>query len=131
MSAGPAFAGALARCSFVQATAANTNRDGTGTIATVFTAGSSGSRIERVRINAAGTTTAGVIRLYIHDGTNARLFREILVSAITPSTTVETFSAEVDCSYNGAMLLLPSGYSLRVSTHNAETFNVFAFGGDI
>jgi hypothetical protein len=129
MATAPAFA-ATPRCAIVQATAANTNRDGTGTIATLFTAGASGSRVERVRIQAAGTTTAGVVRLFIHDGTNARLLREVLVTAITPSTTVEAFSADVDFSGPDQVLVLPTGYSLRVSTHNAETFNCFAFGGD-
>lgn len=129
MATAPAFA-ATPRCAIVQATAANTNRDGTGTIATLFTAGASGSRAERVRISAAGTTTAGVVRIYVHDGSNARLIREVLVPAITPSTTIEAFSADVDFSGPDQVLVLPTGYSLRVSTHNAETFNCFCFGGD-
>jgi hypothetical protein len=129
MATAPAFA-ATPRCAIVQATAANTARDGSGTIATLFTAGASGSRIERVRIQATGTTTAGVVRLFIHDGTNARLLREILVSAITPSTTVEAFSSDQDFSGPDQVLVLPTGFSLRVSTNNAETFNCFAFGGD-
>lgn len=129
MATAPAFA-ATPRCAIVQAVTANTARDGTGTIATLFTAGASGSRIERVRIKATGTTTAGVVRLFIHDGSNARLFREVLVTAITPSTTVEAFSSELDFSGPDQILVLPTGYSLRVATNNAETFNCHAFGGD-
>ena len=109
-----------ARTAIAQATAANTNRDGTGTIATVFTAGASGSRIDDVTITAVGTTTAGVVRLFLHDGTNARLLREVAVSAITPSGTVAAFTA----SLTNLALVLQSGWSLRASTHNAETFNV-------
>lgn len=129
MATAPAFA-AIPRCAVAQATAANTNRDGTGTIATLFTAGANGSRVERVRISAAGATTAGVVRLFIHDGANARLFKEVLVTAITPSTSVAVFEAEVDLSAADRILVLPAGYSLRASTHNAETFNLFAVGGD-
>jgi hypothetical protein len=129
MATAPAFA-ATPRCAVVQATAANANRDGSGTIATLLTAGASGSRIERVRIQAAGTTTAGVVRLFIHDGSSARLIREAMVTAITPSTSIAAFSADVDFSGPDQVLVLPTGYSLRVSTHNAETFNVFAIGGD-
>jgi hypothetical protein len=129
MAASPAFA-ATPRCGIGQVTTANTARDGTGTVGTIFTAGASGSRIENVRIQAAGTTTAGVVRLFIHDGTNFRLFREVLVTAITPSTTVEAFSITLDFSANGACILLPTGYSIRASTNNAETFNVAVFGGD-
>lgn len=120
------------RQTVTQISTANTNRDGTGTIATAFTAGTFGSRIDTVRITATGTTTAGVVRLFIHDGTNARLLKEQLVDAITPSTTVEVFNATITYS-DGLLLPAPGGstaYSLRASTNNAETFNVFVQGGD-
>jgi hypothetical protein len=125
MASTPSYIG-TPKIGVAQISTANTNRDGTGTIGTVFTAGSSGSRIERVVVVAPGTTTAGVIRLFIHDGTNYRLYREILVTAITPSTTIEVYRAELVLND----FILPNGYSLRASTHNAETFNVEAFGGD-
>ena len=129
MAASPAFA-ATPRCGVGQISTANTARDGTGTVGTIFTAGASGSRIENIRIQAGGTTTAGVVRIFIYDGSNYRLFKEQLVTAITPSTTVEAFSVTLDYSANGACILLPTGYSIRVSTNNAETFNVAVFGGD-
>lgn len=111
---------ATPRTAVAQLSTANTARDGTGTIVTVFTAGASGSRVDDLLITATATTTAGVVRLYIHDGTTARLWREVLVSAVTPSTTVSPFSATL----NNLGLVLQSGYSLRASTNNAETFNV-------
>jgi hypothetical protein len=110
--------------------AANTNRDGTGTLVTIVTAASNGSKVERIIIQATGTTTAGFVRLYIHDGTTARLFREIAVTAATPSATVAAFRAEVDCSVPSSLLVMQTGYSLRASTHNAESFNVIAIGAD-
>ena len=82
MSTTPQFA-SVVRTAVGQVTTANTNRDGTGTIATIFTAGSSGSRIEMVEIQATVTTTAGMVRLFIHDGTNARLLREQPITANT------------------------------------------------
>lgn len=104
----------------VQVTTANTNRDGTGTITTVLTAAASGTRIDDIYMVATGTTTAGVIRLFVHDGTNARLLSETLVTAITPSTTVQV--------WNNTLLsqgiVLKTGYSLRASTNNTETFNI-------
>jgi hypothetical protein len=111
---------ATPRTAVAQVTTANTARDGTGTLATVFTAGASGSRIDDILIIATGTTTAGVVRLFLHDGTNARLWKEVLVSAITPSTTLSPFSSAL----NSQALVLASGWSLRASTNNAETFNV-------
>jgi len=111
---------ATPRAAVAVVSAANTARDGTGTLVTVFTAGASGSRIDDIRVTAAGTVTAGVVRLFVHDGTNARLWQEVMVTATTPSTTVQTFNTAL---LNQA-LLLPTGYSLRASTNNAETFHI-------
>jgi hypothetical protein len=111
---------ATPRAALGQVVTANTARDGTGTIATVFTAGSSGSRVDDIKIQALAATTAGVVRLFLHDGTNARLWQEVMVTAVTPSTTVEAWSFTL---LNQA-LILPNGWSLRASTNNAEGFNV-------
>lgn len=110
---------------------ANTNRDGTGQILTVMTAGTNGTCIDNIQITAVGTTTAGVVRLYKHNGSTAFLWKEILVGAITPSTTVTTFMRRIDCSLPANACYLPAGWSLRASTHNAETFNVHAEGYDL
>ena len=105
---------------------ANTNRDGPGTIGTIFTADATdGSILTRIDIIATGTTTAGVVRLYIHNGSASFLWREILVGAITPSASIAAFMRRMIVD-----LPLPAGWSLRASTHNAETFNVAAWGGD-
>lgn len=107
---------------------ANTNRDGTGTIGTIFTADASdGSAVSRIDVEATGSTTAGVVRLFIHNGTTAYLWKEILVPAITPSTSIAAFNRSLILD---SPLYLPAGWSLRASTHNAETFNVHAFGWD-
>lgn len=111
---------------------ANTNRDGSGTIGTIFTADATdGSIVDSVTIAATGTTTAGVVRLFVHNGSAAFLLAEILVPAITPSTSVAAFRRVLDFSQAGNPLYLPAGWSLRASTHNAETFNVHAFGSDL
>lgn len=106
----------------VQISTANTNRNGTGTIGTLIIGATNGTRVDDITIAATGTTTAGVVRLFISDGTNIRLWQEVLVSAITPSTTVQVFSYTI---LNQA-LLLQSGWYLAASTNNAETFNVIA-----
>lgn len=114
-----------------QISTANTNRDGTGTVGTILTAGASGTRIDRVVVTAQVTTTTGMIRLFIHDGSAYRLWREIAVTAATPSASVKCFQAELVSPASGLpLVVLPTGYSLRASTHNAETFNVLAEGGD-
>lgn len=107
--------------------AANTNRDGTGTLVDAASGGSIGSRIDKVRAVASGATTAGVVRLFLYDGTNTYLIKEILVSAITPGTAQEVWSGEWDAD---GLVLTTNAWKLRASTHNAEAFKVFAKGGD-
>lgn len=110
---------------FAQLSTANTARDGSGTLATVFTAASdnAGSRVDRLSINATGTTTSGMIRLFITNsgGTSTRLIQEISVSPNTPSATIPAWSAQVN--FDGG-LVLENGASLKASTNNAEAFNV-------
>ena len=126
MATTPQFASTV-RCAQGTLATAETARSGTPTnVVTIFTAGSSGSRIDEVDIVATGTTTAGVVRLWIYNGTTYYLFQEILVTPITPSTTIAVFSSI--STYNNFML--PSGYSLRATTNNTEGFTVTAFGGD-
>lgn len=127
MATTPKYASA-ARFECAQVSTANTNRDGTGTIADVITGVAAGTRIERIRVIGTGTTTAGVVRIYWYDGTNTRLFREYLVPAITPGTGTEVFSVEEKLED----FILPSAsHKFRASTHNAETFNVFIAGSDL
>ena len=101
--------------------AANTGRDGAGTVVTVFTGAASGSRIDDISIVATGTVTAGVVRLFLHDGTNARLWKEIRVTATTPSTSQAVWSYAIA---DAGLLLQSASWSLRAATHNAETFAV-------
>lgn len=120
MSTTAAFA-SIAAPDLAQLTAANTNRDGTGTVVTVSTGASSGDRLDDIELCAAGTTTDGVIRLFISDGSNTRLVKEVLVSATTPSVTQAVWSYKL----LNLGWLLKSGWSLKASTHNAETFTVY------
>lgn len=125
MSNNVAFA-ATPKLSIAQISVLNAGRDGTGTVVDAFTAGASGSRVERSRIQAIATTTAGMVRLYAYDGANTRLVAEIPVSAIVPSATVQAFSTIWE--WNG--LVLPTGYKIRASTEKGETFNIVTEGGD-
>jgi len=98
-------------------------------VATLATGGASGSRIDFIRIKATGTTTAGIVRLWIHDGSSYFLFREVAVTAITASSSVPSFFAELDLR-GAPILLATSSYTLRVSTEKSETFKIAAFGGE-
>jgi len=110
---------------------ANTLRDGTGTLGTVYTAGSSGSRIDSLVIQATGTTTAGMIRFFlsIDAGTTKRLIGEVPVFPVTPGTSTAAFQTTIT-SQNALFmqygLVLQANAILYAATNNAETFNVVA-----
>ena len=70
----------------VQIATANTNRDGTGTLGTLITAPAAGTRVDDIQITAAGTTTAGVVRMFLYDGTNTRLIMEVGLRSAAPSS---------------------------------------------
>lgn len=130
MSTSPQFA-AIPNTSAITIATANTARNGTGTIGTIFTAGSNGSRIDKIVIHAQATVTAGAIRFFIHDGTSYFLFKEIPVVATTPAATTPAFSAVLSQEIEATLpLILPPGYSLRASTEKSESFNIIAVGGD-
>ena len=111
-----------------QVSAANTNRDGTGTLVTIATgSGSYKEQIIHVAVIATVTTTAGMVRLFLSadGGTTKRLWDELPVAAVTVSATTPAFRTARH--YNG--LYLPDANALLyASTHNAEAINVVASG---
>lgn len=125
MAAAPNFA-ATPKYGGVSIGTADTSRTAPTNFGIVFTAGSSGSRIDEVTITAAGTSTANVVRLFVFNGSTYFLLQEVLVTAITASASQDSFTATL--TFNS--LVLPSGHSLRATTNNAETYHVHAFGGD-
>lgn len=120
MSSAPAFFSNPVTAA-IQISTANTARDGTGTIATLITGVAAGTLVDDLVLCAAGTVTNGVIRLWLHDGTNARLIREILVTSTVPSATVAAWQMLLS---DLGIILANTSWSLRVSTHNAEVFNI-------
>lgn len=129
MAIAPAFAN-TPRIGIGQISVANTNRDGTGSVVTVLAGGANGTLIRVVRIQATATTTAGIVRLYIYDGVNTRLVRELRIDAKTPSGTVEAYFTQLVFIGDDLLILPSASHELRASTHNAEAFNVIAIGAD-
>jgi hypothetical protein len=99
---------------------ANTARDGSGVIGTLYTAPVGGARIDDIWLKARVTTTAGMLRIWLHDGTNYRLLREVLVQAITASGSVASWEQ----SLINLGIILNEAWSIRVSTDKAESFDV-------
>ena len=111
----------------VTVSTANPNLDGTGTLGTVYTAGPAGALILRIDIQASVTTTDGMIRLFVNDGTNTRLWVERVVSPQIVAADVKAFA---DSYTPSPPLPLEPGWSLLASTNQAESFNVAAYGTD-
>jgi hypothetical protein len=114
-------------------TTADTSLTAPSTVGTVFTAGASGSRIDYIEVQGVATTIAGIVNLFIFDGTNYFLYIQIPIQAVTSSTTAVAFSTTVSSNGNANLLPinLPTGYSLRATTSVAQTgVRVVALGGD-
>lgn len=109
---------------------ANTNRDGTGTIATIGSAGANGTRIEEIVVKATGDPADSVVTIFLYDGSTYFLYDEFDIGdPAAASTTVAGYREPR--SYRN--LVLPSGWSLRAAITVALTsgvINVFAFGSD-
>lgn len=109
---------------------ANTNRDGTGTIVDIFTAGANGSKIDRVTVKATADPADSVVMIFVHDGVSYKLFDEYdMGNPAAASATTEGFRASE--SYED--LVLESGQKIAAAITAAPTagvVNVFVSGGD-
>ena len=97
---------------------------------TIFTAGSSGSRVDYIRAFGVGTTVAGRLNIFRYDGSSYWLIDQALVNATTPSATQAVWS--IVLSY--PELVLKSGDSIRVAvmeSGNESLICCSAFGGDL
>lgn len=124
---------------FSTITTANTAKDGTGTVVTVFTAGANGARLDSLKVRALGTNVATVMRFFINNGStnataaNNALFHEVTIAA----TTLSEVSALADTKIifdgvNLPQLALKAGYKINVTigTTVAAGLSVVAIGGD-
>lgn len=114
-------------------TTADTSLTAPTTVGTVFTAGSSGSRIDYIDIQGVATTTASIVNLFIYDGTTYFLWQQVPVVAVTSSTTAVAFTANLSSNSNANVmpLCIPTGYSLRATVTVTQTgIRVIAYGGD-
>ncbi len=114
-------------------TAANTAKDGTGTVATAFTADATeGGFVHKLVARPAGTNVATVLRVFINNGsTNATAANNTLFAEMTlPATTLSEVAASA--TYELALnLALPAGYKVNctIGTAVAAGYYLSAPGG--
>lgn len=76
-----------------------------------------GVRVDKIMVNATGTTLAGIICIWLFDGTTAWIIDEILVSAVTANTN-STVGFQTSRSY--ADLVLAPGCKLYATSQVAS-----------
>lgn len=112
---------------------ANTAKDGTGTVLTVFTADATeGGFVQKIRFRAAGTNVATVARIFINNGsTNATAANNILYDEITLAATTLSEVAALALYEIPLMIPLPAGYKINVTigTTVSAGYYVSAIGG--
>jgi hypothetical protein len=117
----------------VSAVTANTTKDLTsGTNYLVFTAGSNGGYVQRMRFRPLGTNVATVARIFINNGgatsgaTNNAWWDEISLAATTLSETSALSTYEIPLNF-----ALPSGYRLyaTLGTAVAAGYTITCVGG--
>ena len=114
-------------------TAANTAKDGTGTTDLVFTAGSNGAFLQRLRVRPKGTNVASVLRVFLNNGStpstaaNNMLYDEISLPATTNTEVASIAGLEVPMN-----IALTSGWRVYVTlgTAVAGGYAVTGVGGD-
>ncbi len=100
-------------------------------VTSLFTAGASGTKVEEIVFQGVGTTVAGVVNVFAYDGTTHHLVDQVLVSAVTSSTTAVAWRAVRQYTN----LVLPSAsWVLRVTntvSGNQSLIKVSAFGASL
>lgn len=96
---------------------ANTAKDGTGTVLTVFTADATEwGYVQKITFRPTGTATASVGRIFINNGsTNATPANNILFAEVAlPAITLSEIAAQPEYSLN-LWFPLPLGYKINVT----------------
>jgi hypothetical protein len=112
-------------------TGTTTDKSGgtTANLVTLVSASTFGTKVTQIGFKFVGTSTAGTFLIFISDtdGTTLRLFDEILITAVTSSTTA--LSARQVNFYSD--LQLKSGQKILVGATTVNTpIDVFAQIGD-
>jgi hypothetical protein len=115
-------------------TAANTAKDGTGTVDTVFTAdATNGSYLQKLIVRPKGTNVASVLRVFLNNGAvNTTASNNVLVAELSLPASTNTEVAALSGNELPLNIPVPPGYRVQVTlgTAVAGGYAVSAFGGD-
>lgn len=99
----------------------NSNLDGSGTITTLVSGSNNGTFVDQLVIKSQSSNTQGMIRLFLSDGTDWFLIREIRIPANTLTSLTESFVRNIALAID-----LAPGFSLGVATEKGEAFSITA-----
>ena len=130
--------------SWGKVTTANTAKDGTGTVVTVFTAGANGSKIDQIKVCQLGTNVATVLRLFVNNGAdpttaaNNALIQDVTIAATTNSEVAALLDIDImilkdaGARSESPIPYLPAGYKINVTigTTVAAGLQVTVHGAD-
>jgi hypothetical protein len=116
---------------------ANTAKDGTGTVATVFTGNAvgnaAGNFVQRLIVRPLGTNVATVLRVFVNNGAaNTTASNNSLIAELTlPATTLSEVSALSDIVLP-LNFVVPAGYKINctLGTAVAAGFALTMMGGE-
>lgn len=129
MASTPAFAATPNVGSGLVPGTADTSLTAPTNVTTVWTAGASGGKIEEIVCQGVGTTVAGIVNVFRHDGSTYHLIDQFIVTAVTSSTTAGAYRSTKQYTN----LVLKGTETLRVTVTVAgdvSLLKVTAFGGD-
>jgi hypothetical protein len=131
MASTPAFASTPVCWSGLVPATLDTSLTAPTNVTTLGTAGANGTQVNEIVCQGVGTTVAGVVNIFLYDGSTYHLFDQFLVLAITSSTTATAWRA----SRTYQNLWLPSNsWSLRCTNTiagNQSMVKVTATGGSM
>lgn len=125
---------ATAAASWANLAAANTAKDGTGTVATIFTAdATNGSYVERVVVRPLGSVVATAVRIFVNNGsTNTTATNNSLIAELTLASTTNSEVAAIAGIEFQLRIALPAGYKLlaTLGTWSTGSVQLTALGGN-
>lgn len=130
MAAAPAYADTpVLWCGLVPSTQ-DTSTTAPSHVTSLGSAGSNGTKIVQIDVTPTATVVAGVVNVFLYDGTAYHIHEQVTIAAATVSAT----SPGVKQSYFYDNVVLPSGWSLVVSNteaSNVSLIEVNAFGASL
>ena len=130
MATAPAYAATpVAWCGLIPSTQ-DTSNTAPSHVTSLGSAGANGTKITQIDIIPTATVVAGIVNVFVYDGTTYHLHEPVTIAAATVSAT----TAPVKATYYYDNLVLPNGWSLAVSNTKASDVSIIevnAYGASL